>query len=167
MASARTAALRLLSRRDYTTHELRAKLVDRDYSEAEVAECVDGLQGQGLLDDRRAAAAHVRTASRVKNRGRLRIQRELEARGLARDVIRQVQDLRKTAGLQMEHRIELCLGTESDALRQAIAAHRDYVAAETLTVRWADAPLDGADVRRADVKIDGQALSIMLRKAPS
>jgi isoleucyl-tRNA synthetase len=89
----------------------------------------------------------------------------LKREGMARDVIRQVQDLRKTADLQMEDRIELYLGTESDALRQAIAAHRDYIAAETLTVRWATAPLDGA-AHRAEVKIDGQALTSMLRKVP-
>ena len=87
----------------------------------------------------------------------------LKHEGMARDVIRQVQDLRKTAGLQMEDRIELCLGTESETLRKASDAHRDYIAAETLTVRWATALLDG-DAQRADVKIDGQALTIMLRK---
>ncbi len=87
----------------------------------------------------------------------------LKREGMARDVIRQVQDLRKTAGLQMEDRIELHLGTESDALRKAIEEHRDYIAAETLTVRWASAPLDG-DAHRADVKIDGQPLAIMLRR---
>jgi SOS response regulatory protein OraA/RecX len=49
---------------------------------------VDGtlarLTEAGLIDDRRAGAAHVRTASRVKGRGRLRIERELVARGLDR-----------------------------------------------------------------------------------
>ena len=42
----------------------------------------------GTLDDRRAGAAHVRTASRVKGRGRLRIRRELEARGIDRTLAR-------------------------------------------------------------------------------
>ena len=94
-----------------------------------------------------------------------RLTEALKAEGMARDVIRQVQDLRKTGGLEMEDRIELHLGTESETLRQAIDAHRDYIAAETLTVHWANAPLEGADVHRADVKIDGQALTIMVRKA--
>jgi isoleucyl-tRNA synthetase len=89
----------------------------------------------------------------------------LKREGMARDVIRQVQDLRKTGGLEMEDRIELYLGTESEALRQAIDAHRDYIAAETLTVRWASASLDG-EAHRADVKIDGQALTIMLHRIP-
>jgi regulatory protein len=44
------------------------------------------LTGTGLLDDRRAGAAFVRTAARVKGRGRLRIERELVARGLDRSL---------------------------------------------------------------------------------
>ena len=43
-----------------------------------------------LVDDRRVAAAHVRTASRIKGRGRLRIHRELEARGIEQAVVREV-----------------------------------------------------------------------------
>lgn len=89
MSSARAAALRLLARRDYTTAELRDKLVSRDYSAEDIQEALATLAAQGLLDDRRAAAAHVRTASRIKGRGRLRIQRELEARGLDRSLVRE------------------------------------------------------------------------------
>src|SRR5690242_6859922 len=89
MSAARTAALRLLSRRDYTSAELRDKLASREYSAGDIDEALASLAAERLLDDRRAAAAHVRTASRVKGRGRLRIQRELEARGLDRDVVRQ------------------------------------------------------------------------------
>jgi regulatory protein len=86
--SARATALRLLSRRDYTTSELRQKLLDREFAEADIDEALRSLTADRLLDDRRAAAAHVRTASQIKGRGRLRIQRELEARGVDRDLVR-------------------------------------------------------------------------------
>jgi regulatory protein len=89
MSSARAVALRLLTRRDYTTAELRDRLAAREYSPEEIGETLAYLASQGLVDDRRAAAAYVRTASRIKGRGRLRIQRELEARGLDRGTIRQ------------------------------------------------------------------------------
>ena len=89
MSSARAAALRLLSRRDYTTTELRDRLATRKYSVEEIDEALSSLAEQGLVDDRRAAAAYVRTASRIKGRGRLRIQRELEARGLDRGAVRE------------------------------------------------------------------------------
>ena len=93
-----------------------------------------------------------------------RITEDLKLAGLAREVVRHVQNLRKDAGLEMEDRIILYLGTDSPALRQAIEAHRAYIAAETLTVEWASKPLgDGA--HRADVKIEGQGLTIELRKA--
>jgi len=89
-ASARSSALRLLSRREYTTSELRQKLLDRDLPEADVDEALRALTTSRILDDRRAGAAHIRTASRIKGRGRLRIQRELEARGLDRALIREL-----------------------------------------------------------------------------
>jgi isoleucyl-tRNA synthetase len=92
-----------------------------------------------------------------------RITPELESEGMAREVIRRVNEERKNARLEMEDRIELCLETSSDTLRRAINKHRDYIAAETLTVRWAQPPLTG-DWHRASVKVDGQPLEIALRK---
>lgn len=93
-----------------------------------------------------------------------RITEELKLAGLAREIVRFVQDLRKTAGLQMEDRIALAHLTESATLRQAIDAHRNYIAAETLATSVSAAPLDG-NAARNDVKIDGEPLTVMLRKA--
>lgn len=87
---ARTAALRLLSRRDYTTAEIRQKLTDREFEGGETEEAIASLRADRLIDDRRAAAAHIRTASRIKQRGRIRIERELEARGVDRSLIREL-----------------------------------------------------------------------------
>jgi isoleucyl-tRNA synthetase len=92
-----------------------------------------------------------------------RITPALAREGTARDVVRQVQESRKNAGLEMEDRIELHLATGSDKLREAITAQRDYIAAETLTDRWATAPLNG-EAYRTTVKVDGQALVIELRR---
>src|SRR5262249_10993322 len=66
----------------------------------------------------------------------VRITPELARAGLAREVVRRVNDERKNAGLDLEDRIELYLGTSSDALREAIREHRDYIAGETLVGRW-------------------------------
>jgi isoleucyl-tRNA synthetase len=92
-----------------------------------------------------------------------RITDALKREGMARDVVRQVQQARKDANLEMEDRIELYLGTESAALRQAIDAHRDYIGGETLTTKWATT-MTGDGWHKADVKIEGQALTIALRK---
>ena|SRR5688572_27118310 len=88
MSQARGTALRLLTRRDYTAKELRTKLLDRDLPEAEVDSVLADLANEGAVNDRRVAESFVRVASTVKGRGRLRISRELEQRGIDRDIIR-------------------------------------------------------------------------------
>jgi isoleucyl-tRNA synthetase len=93
-----------------------------------------------------------------------RISAELSLEGLARDVVRHVQEQRKEAGLQMEDRIVLYLSTDSEKLRQAIETHLKYIAGETLTVEWSAQPLAGSDVHRAAIKVDGQPLTIELKK---
>ncbi|MFO0929024.1 MAG: class I tRNA ligase family protein [Gemmataceae bacterium] len=93
-----------------------------------------------------------------------RITEALAREGMARDVIRQIQELRKQSGLEMEDRITLYLATESEPLRLAIDAHRDYIAGETLTTGWATTPFDGGG-RSAKVKIEGKELTIALTKA--
>jgi regulatory protein len=85
--SPRTAALALLGRRDYTTRELSDKLQARGYPAEAVNAALRSLMADGLLDDRRVAAAYVRTASKVKGRGRIRIAHELHARGVVKSVI--------------------------------------------------------------------------------
>jgi isoleucyl-tRNA synthetase len=94
-----------------------------------------------------------------------RITEALALEGTARDVVRHVQEQRKEAGLEMEDRIVLYLGTDSAKLRAAIDAHRDYIAAETLTVEWSSQPLTGPGAHQATVKVDGQPLTILLIKA--
>ena len=92
-----------------------------------------------------------------------RLTPELKAEGAARDVVRFVQDSRKDAGLDVADKIALHLATESEALRAAIEAHRPTIANETQVVSWAAAPLAG-DAHTAAVKVDGQSLTITLRK---
>ena len=57
---------------------------------------------------------------------------ELMQEGLAREFVRRVQDLRKSADLDVADRIELFVEA-SPGLKSAIEAHRDYITAETLT----------------------------------
>ena len=92
-----------------------------------------------------------------------RISEALAQEGMAREVVRHVQNARRDAGLEMEDRIELYLATDSPELRQAINAHREYIMVETLTVKWTTELL-GEGAFRTDVKVDGRPLHIELRK---
>ena len=92
------------------------------------------------------------------------ITEELKLEGLARDVIRQVQDTRKDAGLDLLDKIALHLGTESAELAKAIAAHKPTIATAVQAIEWSDVALNG-EAHTATVKIDGQPLTIALRKA--
>ena len=92
-----------------------------------------------------------------------RITEVLALEGMARDIIRQVQDLRKKSGLEMEDRIILHLETSSELLGKSIAGHRDYIASETLVLNYsATAP---TDAQVAQVKIETHELTITLKKA--
>ena len=95
----------------------------------------------------------------------IRITEDLAREGMARDVVRQVQELRKSAKLELEDRIALHLRTDSEALGKAIEAHRAYITAETLATHWTHEPLNG-DAHAANVKVDGQPLTVQLRKTP-
>ena len=55
--------------------------------------------------------------------------------GVAREIVRSVQDARKQAGLEVSDRIVLGV-SGSAAVEKALATHRDYVMAETLAVEW-------------------------------
>ncbi|MBA3293446.1 MAG: class I tRNA ligase family protein, partial [Geodermatophilaceae bacterium] len=57
---------------------------------------------------------------------------ELLAEGLARDVIRGIQESRREAGLAISDRIRLTLGAASVSAATALRAHQDLIARETL-----------------------------------
>jgi isoleucyl-tRNA synthetase len=59
----------------------------------------------------------------------------LRREGLARELIRAVQDARKQAGLEVADRIVLCVEGDA-AVAAALAEHREYLMAETLASTW-------------------------------
>jgi regulatory protein len=79
-------ALHLLGRRELSAQQMRERLRDRDHAPEDVDRAIALLIENRALDDARVAAAFVRTSLKVKGRGRLRIQRELQEMGIAKDV---------------------------------------------------------------------------------
>ena len=78
------------------------------------------------------------------------ITEELREEGLVRDLIRQVQNIRKDSGLDVSDRITLSL-SGSQALEQAVENNEEYLMGETLavSVAWTD-PSDGTTVSLGD-----------------
>src|SRR4030095_3425102 len=86
MESAYDVGLRMLARRDLSTAQLKARLLDREHTPEDVDATIEQLKESGALDDARVARAYAETALKVKGRGRLRIQRELNEMGIPREV---------------------------------------------------------------------------------
>jgi regulatory protein len=84
--SAYTVALNWLARRELSASQVRLRLLDRDHTREEIDAALAKLLENGALDDRRVARAYARTALAIKGRGRLRVARELETMGIAREV---------------------------------------------------------------------------------
>jgi SOS response regulatory protein OraA/RecX len=74
----------MLSRREVSVSQLRARLLNRDHPADDVERAIERLLETQALDDGRVARAHARMAANVKGRGRLRVMRELAAMGIAK-----------------------------------------------------------------------------------
>lgn len=86
---------------------------------------------------------------------------QLKKEGLAREVVRYVQNARKQAGLNVDDRIELMLYTEDDELAAAIRENQQAIMAETLCTALVDNLPDGY----AETVSVGQAsLSLALQR---
>jgi regulatory protein len=79
-------ALHLLGRRELSVQQLRERLIEREHDRHDVDRAIDLLIENKALDDARVAAAYVRTALKVKGRGRLRIQREMQEMGIPKEI---------------------------------------------------------------------------------
>ncbi len=91
---------------------------------------------------------------------------ELAQEGLARDIVRAVQQARRDAGLDVSDRISLTI-TGSEPVWQATVVHRELIMTETLAsqfgsagTQFAQAAGDGADVTVGD----GQPARIIVKK---
>lgn len=93
------------------------------------------------------------------------VSQELKREGLARDVVRLVQNARKTAGLDVSDRIALSLSASGE-LAAALEEHASAVAGEVLATTFevgAPASTDAAHVETHE--IEGETLTLALTKA--
>ena len=87
---------------------------------------------------------------------------ELVQEGLAREFVRRVQDLRKTAELDISDRIILYVAA-TDNLKAAIQVFKPYIQGETLATELSFAPAPPETVIISD-EFDGERVSIGLKK---
>ncbi|HVT27752.1 MAG TPA: DUF5915 domain-containing protein, partial [Lacipirellulaceae bacterium] len=86
---------------------------------------------------------------------------ELIAEGLARDVVRLIQDRRKEISCEYTDRIEVGIVTEAKELAGAIEEFREYISQETLAVKFIDGALPNVD--GTDVAVSGHAATLYVR----
>ncbi len=82
---------------------------------------------------------------------------ELLDEGMARDLVNQIQQVRKNLNLRYEQHIDLAVLGDAD-IQRVLKAHGDTIRGETLADSLRDAPLH--DVEPARVEIEGHAVEI-------
>lgn len=86
---------------------------------------------------------------------------DLKAEGLMRDLVRHIQNLRKTAGLQVDDRITLHITSADPLVAQAVERFSRIIQQETLATKLTTEPQE----HRADAKIDGREVEVSISKA--
>ena len=71
---------------------------------------------------------------------------ELVVEGLARELVRTIQDGRKSAGLDISDRISVAI-EGSQGIQQAIEMHREYIMSETLALELVPQMEEGFQAR--------------------
>ncbi|MDP2327913.1 MAG: isoleucine--tRNA ligase [Dehalococcoidia bacterium] len=88
---------------------------------------------------------------------------ELHAEGIARELVRRIQDLRRDAGLEVSDRIRVAYQSD-DLVRRVMAEHHDYIAGETLALAIEDVT-PPSDATRFEGEVEGSPLVVAVLKA--
>ncbi len=89
---------------------------------------------------------------------------ELKAEGLAREVVRHIQQMRKDAGFEVSDRIHATYDTDDAGLAAAVEQHADAIRQETLCLSL-DASGPHADAFVAAGDFDGALVTVGVRRA--
>ena len=88
---------------------------------------------------------------------------ELMLEGMARDVVRHIQNMRKTIGLDVSERIVLSIDAADDNLRTAIERHMDTITDEALVDSMPDG--SGELGHTETFKTNGLEFKVSMEKA--
>jgi regulatory protein len=90
--SAYTEALKMLAQRELSEAQVRQRLARRGEAQDSIDQAVARLKAEGSINDERVAGLIARTQTRLKSRGRRRVQQQIEAAGIARSVASRAVD---------------------------------------------------------------------------
>ncbi|MBI5295753.1 MAG: isoleucine--tRNA ligase [Chloroflexi bacterium] len=128
---------------------------------------VDGVE-YGILPEEVEVKANAKTGFAVAEEGAYvaalvtELTPELMQEGLAREFVRRVQDLRKSADLDVSDRVNLFVEA-SAGLKSAVEAHQEYITVETLTTTLTFGPApESASV--VDDTFEGETVKVGLVK---
>ena len=89
---------------------------------------------------------------------------QLEAEGLARDMVREIQNARRAEDLVVTDRIEVFVTTACETALASLEEHRDYVSDQVLATGISTASRDG--LRLHETTIDGEPFCFSLHTTP-
>ena len=142
MADAYSAGLAMLARGELSAAQVRQRLERKGFAGEPLTAALEKLQQTGALDDLRAAQALARRSAHVRMHGRLRALREIEGRGISRELARQAVDA-VYAELDEQALLEQALA------RHGRSAAADPTAQRRLYQRLVRQGFDGAGVVQA------------------
>jgi isoleucyl-tRNA synthetase len=88
---------------------------------------------------------------------------DLKREGLARELARKLNDLRKASGLEISDRVRVTMWA-GDELADAARQHAGWIANEVLAEAWDVAKGDAPDAGVAQLDVDGSPASVRLEK---
>ena len=89
---------------------------------------------------------------------------ELEREGLARDLVRRIQAMRKEADFQLSDRIVLYYASDEE-INAVVAGWADYIQAETLSRELVPGTVPGDLDREESFKLEGHPVTLGVKKA--
>jgi len=84
---------------------------------------------------------------------------ELEREGEAREIIRAIQDLRKSSGFEVSDKIQVVYETDNENLTKALDLFKDQIAGEVLAVSIEFGSAEN------EIMVENQSLKLSLSKA--
>ncbi|NLM39689.1 MAG: regulatory protein RecX [Firmicutes bacterium] len=149
---AKKKAIRLLTARDRTVHELRTRLV-ADYDETVVDDVLAYLREMDFVNDERFARNYVDQRNRLRPTGNLGLRRELHAKGISSEIIDMVMNSPEEE-LELAKRLLESRAPSLMTLSREVRLRRAYGLLERRGFPWQTAQAAVEQVLDSDLPMD-------------